>query len=223
VVTRLFLPSVGDEIPEPIYTLTSTGARELARARGISAHGLVASARKPSFLFLEHGLQVSTFMCCLEAALQKANAELALWKGEHDLRTGRGRSLKVPDPFHAGERIPVIPDGLFALRKEGKAEFYFLEADRGTMSMLSMERKMLGYIQLFRRGMHLEVFGCPHFRVLFVTTTAYRREQMRSVLREIGYCRNMFLFALWKDIAPQTILESIWLKCHRDTARSIFD
>jgi len=223
LVTRIYLPTVEDEKPEPIYTLTRAGARELVRLRHLDPKGLTASTRKPSHFFLEHSLKISTFMCSLQCALKEKPAELVFWKNERTFRSARGKSLTVSHPLELGQRIPVVPDGLFALGKDDRTSYFFLEADRGTMFLASINRKMLGYIQLFRKRLHTQLLGLPNFRVLFVTTTPYRRDQMRAALKHIGYCPNMFLFALWEDIIPETILESIWSICHKGTLYSVLD
>jgi hypothetical protein len=129
----------------------------------------------------------------------------------------------VPEPYEVRHKIPIIPDGLFALEKDGIVDYYFLEADRGTMPILSIRKKMLGYMQFFRKGLHTKLFNIPHFRVLFVTTTLYRRDQARSALREIGHCPNMFLFGLWNNVTRENILGSIWLTCRKETLFSILD
>ena len=222
LVTRLFIPTTDGEKRDVVYTLARPGARELARLRGISHLGL-ATVGKPSYLFLEHGLRISDFMCSLEAALKGSEARLLSWRSERQLKSTRGRALKVPHPFQLGEKIPVIPDGFFSIGIDDRMEHFSLEADRGTMSLFAMKKKLLGYIQLYRRGLHRSYFGIPHFRVLLVTSTPYRRDKMRQALREIGYCLNMFWFALWRDTSPDKILQGIWLKCRDQAYHSLLE
>jgi hypothetical protein len=214
LVTRLFLPTTEDEKPEPIFTLTRTGAMGLARLRHLDAKNYFTSFSKPSYYLMEHSLKISLFLTTLISALRDTSLKLSRWQSEYSIRSSRRKS---------GEKIPVIPDGLFALEDNGVFDSLFVEADRGTMGPLSIQKKMLGYIQLFRRNMHRQFFGIPHFRVLFITTTPYRRDQARAALRELHYCPNMVLFALWKDIKPQTIKQAIWLKCNSATTYSIIE
>ena len=222
LTARLFTPTSDVQKQEAIYTLTRFGARQLAILKGISSLGL-ASTGKPSYLFLEHGLRVSDFMCSLEAATKPKGIKLACWKSERQLRSPRGRALKIPHPFEAGDKISVIPDGLFSLEIDKRVEHFFLEADRGTMSLFTMRNKLLGYIQLYRRRLHQEHFNIPHFRVLLVTNTLYRINKLREILRKIGYCPNMFWFAVWKDISPEKILSKIWLKCREQEQYSFLE
>jgi hypothetical protein len=221
-VLRLFLPTIDDGPRMALYTLTLRGARELAGLTGVSPVGL-ATARKPSHLFLEHSLRISDFMCSMEAALKQGPARLLLWKSDRQLKGSGGRALRVPHPSQPGERIPVIPDGLFSLGIEGRVEHFFLEADRGTMSPFAIRKKMLGYVQLYRRGLHKQAFGLPHFRVLLVTTTPFRRDKLRGVLKAIGYCPNMFWFGLWRDVSPNAVLGQMWLRCRDQRPHSLLE
>jgi hypothetical protein len=210
LVQRCFTPVIYEKQKrETVYTLARKGAKELARALNMSPQGLAGSAKFSSF-FLEHSLRISNFMCSLEAVLRKTSAKLVSWKTERQLRSLK---LRVSNPEQYGEKIPIIPDGLFSIKIGERVENFFLEADRGTMPIPKIRKKMLGYIQLYRRGLHKEVFNLPHFRVLMITTTEKRRDLMMQELKDIGYCLNMFLFALWREIQPQNISEKIWLKC----------
>lgn len=222
LVTRLFIPSIDGEKRDEIYTLSRAGAQALATHTKSSPLGL-ASYRKPSFLFLEHALRISDFMCAMEAALKESKTRLLSWRSERQLKPARGRGLTVLHPFELGEKIPVIPDGHFALETDGRVEHFFLEADRGTMSLFVMKKKMLGYIQLYRKGLHSSYYGVTSFRVLIVTTTAYRRDKMREALRKIIYCPNLFWFVTWRDISTERILGNVWLKCNDQVSHSILE
>ena len=217
LVMQLFVPTMDGEKREAIYTLTLSGARQLARLKEISHTGLAMSSR-PSYLFLDHGLRISDFMCSLEAALKGSNARLVSWMSERQLKPPRGKPVRVPNPLSPGEKIPVIPDGLFSLQVGDRVEQWAIEVDCGTMSRNVMRKKMLGYIQLYRKGLHRSWWGIPHFRVLLVTTTPHRRDNLRAIYREIKYCPNMWWFSTWQDISLQKVLSGIWLKC-RDQER----
>jgi hypothetical protein len=210
LVEKCFTPVVheGEERKE-VYTLAVKGARELARALGRN-YKYLAGSRKFSAFFLEHELKISEFMCSLEAALKLKNSRLLFWKSQKELRL---LHLKVAIPRIRGQKIPVIPDGLFSIPKEGRAEHFFLEADRGTMGIPEITKKLIGYIQFHIKGIHREIFKLPYFRVLLVTTSQQRIKKMMWELRTIGHCPNMFLFTLWNQISPKTVLEKIWLKC----------
>lgn len=210
LVEKCFTPVVHQgEKRKVVYTLTAKGAREFSRVSGGSAKGL-AGSKKFSAFFLEHELKISKFMCSLEAALKSKDSRLLFWKSQNELRS---LHLKVANPRARGERIPVIPDGLFSIAAEGRLEHFFLEADRGTMGLPEIAKKMLGYVEFYRKGIHQDIFRLPYFRVLLVTTTPQRIKKMMVELRKISLCQNMFLFTMWAHISPLSILERIWLKC----------
>jgi hypothetical protein len=210
LVEKCFTPVVhqSDEKKE-VFTLTLRGARELSRALKTSSAGLAGSSNFSAF-FLEHELMTSQFMCTLEAALANNNAGLSYWKSQSELRS---LHLKVIIPRFRGAKIPMIPDGLFSICEGGRAEHFFLEADRGTMGLPEIKKKMLSYIHFYIKGIHRDVFKLPYFRVLFITTSAQRIQRIMSELREIALCPNMFLFSQWSQISPESVLGKIWLKC----------
>lgn len=222
LVTRLFMPNLDGSQPEPVYTLSRTGARQLARLRDINESGL-AAAGKPSWMFLAHGLRISDFMCDLEKSLIGSDIRLLAWKSERQLKPIKGRAFRVPYPTDDGGKISIIPDGIFSLQIGDRVDWFALEADRGTCSAYSMKKKMMGYIETYRRGLHRSWWGIPHFRVLLVTTTPYRREKLRDIYRDIWFCPNMWWFSVWKDITPETILGPIWLKCKDWTYYSLME
>ncbi|MCD5401620.1 replication-relaxation family protein, partial [candidate division NPL-UPA2 bacterium] len=210
LIQKCFTPVIHEgEKRKVVYTLAGKGVRELARASGANLKDLVGG-RKFSAFFLEHELRISNFMCSLEAALKQKGTRLLFWKSQKGLRS---LHLRVANPWVKGEKIRVVPDGLFSIVGERRPEHFFLEADRGTMALPAIAEKMLGYIQFYRSGAYQQILKLPHFRVLVVTTTQQRRQKMMEELRQIGYCPNMFLFGLWHEISPERILTPIWLKC----------
>jgi len=225
LVMRLFLPIVTQEMAsDDVYILSRLGARFLAQTREISPLGLAGPAR-PSPLFMEHGIKISDFMCSLEAALSGGQeTRLVNWKSEFVLKAIRARTVKDSNPWDPSKKLPVIPDGLFSLETNSRVEHYSLEADRGTMGIESIRRKMLAYVALFRQGLHKTAYGLPHFRVLLVTTTPYRQDRFRAALRNIGYCQNMFLFTIWKKVSSETIVtEPIWMKANSQSPVRLLD
>jgi hypothetical protein len=219
---HLILSNADSTTSKSVFTLTRAGAMRLAKLKGFEANGL-ASTRNLSYFFLEHSLLITDFMCALESALVKRGLRLSLWKNERQLKLSNGRSLRLTNPSRAGERIAVIPDGLFSFITGNVQKHFFLEADRGTMSAISMRRKLIGYIQLFRKKLQRNYFNVPEFRVLIVTTSAFRRDKLRAILLDIGFCPNMFWFSTWADMSPDKILGDIWLKCRSHSPLSILD
>ena len=101
--------------------------------------------------------------------------------------------------------IGVIPDRVFSLAFEDRTRLNFaLELDRGTMDIKSRQlvgkssfrRKLLGYYQLWKEGLHTSQWGFKAFRVLTVTPSEKRIENMIAVQKEIvgEQGSNLFLF-----------------------------
>ena len=96
-----------------------------------------------------------------------------------------------------------------------------VEVDRGTMPVerfdlrqTSILRKLLAYQTLWKSKMHQQHFGWKNFRVLFVTTSLERAENMIASLNSYGQTQNspLFLFAdkhsLYSD---DDMLSQSWL------------
>ena len=74
------------------------------------------------------------------------------------------------------ERVPVEPDALFTLRFKDRPEdrqlvHFFYEADRGTMVMTDMLRKMRAYYHFVKRQQHRAAFGVHPIRAVLIETT----------------------------------------------------
>jgi hypothetical protein len=116
---------------------------------------------------------------------------------------------------------PVKPDGFFNLqfsdRPEGKNRaFFFLEADRSTMTRERFVQKLVNYWRWYRVGGHTETLGIKGFRVLTVTKS---EERLRSLLSASSQCPElaetsaMFWFASEQRFVEghgSQILEAIW-------------
>jgi hypothetical protein len=111
---------------------------------------------------------------------------------------------------YGGERVTwgVIPDKIFGLHfsalPEGKNKtYFFLEADRGTMPVIrknlkqtSFYKKLLAYHETWQQGIHTKQYHIKNFRVLTVTSSPERVENLIVANKQIGNGRgsSMFLF-----------------------------
>ncbi len=123
--------------------------------------------------------------------------------------------------------VTVNPDYPFALRSPTiSRRCYIGECDRGTMPVTrrtrsgdldlektSIVRKFLAYIQGYNDNMHERQFGWKAFRVLFLTNTAQRAENMRKALQDLTTARNirrLFYFACIENLASDILLHQ-WI------------
>lgn len=78
------------------------------------------------------------------------------------------------------ERLPLEPDAFFSLHfpnrpSEPEAHFFY-EADRNSMNIASMIRKMRAYFHAFiKQGLHKTHYGLPHLRAVLIETTSETR------------------------------------------------
>ena len=77
----------------------------------------------------------------------------------------------------------------------------------------SFRRKLLGYYQLWKEGLHTSQWGFKAFRVLTVTPSEKRIENMIAVQKEIvgEQGSNLFLFTTPKRLAEKSPLADVWV------------
>ena len=114
----------------------------------------------------------------------------------HDHPIGR-RKLFVPNPDGISEPIELIPDSVVAFHHKDKKKtlLFFLEVDMGTETVSSpnhnpdIRRKLVHYQMLFRSA-HYRIFEKDlknkpvGFRLLFLTSTTARLNQLGTFVRE---------------------------------------
>ena len=190
-------------------------------------------------IYLEHALLVSDAMVAMELACRRSGrirllAEDQLF-GSTEKHHGSG-SLRWNVGLNNGQKLGVIPDGVFALEYEDRLgqstrAFFFLEADRGTMPIIrhnliqtSMYRKLLAYEATWSQSIHRTRFGFHRFRVLTITTSTLRLQALVEACSKLRSGRGLFLFS------DQTILEKpggvlcpIWRTPRQGETTSLLD
>ena len=110
----------------------------------------------------------------------------------------------------------MAPDAFFGLEDPKGRLYFFLEADRGTMTVPRFTRKIAAYATYLRDGRHRDKFGIKSFWVLTVTTGRRRREHLISAARDVDAVRGLeyhFLFTDEECISlehPESFLGEIW-------------
>jgi Replication-relaxation len=181
-------------------------------------------------LFLAHTIETAETMIAFELACRERGAITLI--DHHDLLSYLPEETREDDaPFHARVAIRagrepltigVIPDRMFSLAFESRTRLNFaLELDRGTMDIKarqlagksSFRRKLLGYHQLWKEGLHTSRWGFKAFRVLTVTPSEKRIEHMIAVQKEIvGQAgSNLFLFTTPKRLQEKSPLADVWV------------
>jgi len=82
--------------------------------------------------------------------------------------------------------ISIVPDSLFTLKLNHKEYSYFLEIDRGTEDLSRLTNRARAYANLFADRTPQQRFGIRSFRVLFVTISRTRIENLVERLLKLG-------------------------------------
>jgi len=204
-------------------------------------------------MFLEHALMISHFMVCLEMACRQRKdvdlikpGEIFKKLPEESKTRANPFSLKVNVRRSFQKRrqtlkIGVIPDKVFGLYfpndppGRNKA-YFFLEADRATMPVVrsnlyrtSFFKKMVGYWGAYRQDLFKKTFGFKAGRVLTITKSQDRINNMIVANKEVDERRKgskMFLFATQGQVdlsQSVQILKAIWRNGRDDKLSSLLD
>ena len=216
---------------EAVYAIGDKGSDLLNRRFGTPRPKVEWAAQNKTLTerHVEHTLLIADVLVGIELACRKAEdvrfvdayeiiERHASASVKSRARTVGGRPLKwgvrVRDGEWRGESS-IEPDGLFGIERGGKTSWFFLEADRGTMSVIperprldrsSIFKKMLQYWASWQKnaaGQNLtgERFGLPDVRTLFVLATGargnVRLERCLEAARHFygGSGTGLFLFA----------------------------
>jgi hypothetical protein len=189
-----------------IYTLDKKGA-ELLFPGNREKLNQVKRNKNLKPIFLLHDLMVSNFRLVLTLALKgRKESKLVRWR-EENLQSS---------VFSLGEKLPISPDAFFTIEDKDDLLHFFLEADRSTMSLERFLKKMKAYWQWWLEEGHKKKFGISVFRVLTITISEERKENLRKITKKADERQRgseMFLFACEKDYnleKPETILKPIW-------------
>ena len=216
---------------EPIcYALGNKGADVLTLYEGIDRMKVdwTSKNREAGEFHVRHGLMVSRFRHALALALRDMpGAELEFWQPSGAYKA----TVVYPETVRTREgtrtqtmKGAVIPDGHFALKYGDAVSYFFLEADRSTMSNARYLSKLKSYHHFWKH----EIDGKEHpsgmqaFRVLTITLSDARKDYLRRTALNVGGS-NMFWFACersWQE-KPRELLAAIWQTPKDDTLKSI--
>jgi hypothetical protein len=183
--------------------------------------GAVMRGQHMKLGFLQHSLMISRmhFMLEMTARDSASGMELAAWRQGAELR---GHKAEVPElksrrvegsneyvweeHDRRTQKLPVEPDALLSLRfQDGRQSHFCYEADRGSMPMADMLKKLRAYHHFIKRlQKHKEAFGVHPIRaVLIETTDESRARKLMELVQQtavIGEGRHSGLF--WFCISP---------------------
>jgi hypothetical protein len=201
-----------------IYALGNSGATILASEYGMDRRRI--NWRNKNYeageIYLNHTLMISHFRVALSLALQNVdNTELLFWK--QDATENLKDYVIVKEHHKLKQRIPICPDAFFGIVDfNGIKKYFFLEADQSTMTNARFFKKMKGYFNYWKQKKFAERFNIANFRILTLTKSQQRADNLRRVARKADEKQKGFagfLFSSEKSYNiehPLTLLKPIW-------------
>jgi hypothetical protein len=205
-----------------VYALADRGADLLSERLGIDRRKVKWSKKNSAAKerHIQHTLMISHFRACLSLAIKDT-------PGVNMLFFSRENAQELKDVIYdtkdgKRQRLIIVPDGFFGI-VDAKVEgmFFFLEADRSTMTNSRFGRKMRAYWLWWQRGGSLKRFGIKSFRVLTLTLSKARRDNLIKTTQQTlkGQAGYMFWFACVQDYnleKPGTVFGRIWKTIEAD-------
>lgn len=237
-------------INEPmVYALGREGARLLAKTDNLTIDRLdwTGKNKQVGALFVEHTLMIADIIVHFELAC-RATDNIRFMDQNEVLALAPQATRDAREPFlwradvqsPQGKRIPLglYPDRAFSLvvNEEDRINF-LLEADRGTMDVrpkdlwrtierkTSIYKKLLTYHAGWKAKRHMRQFGWQKFRVMFVTTSRQRADNMVTAVQKMtdGRGSGLFLFADETILIARNPFEYQWVNGRQERTRLVED
>jgi hypothetical protein len=189
--------------------------------------------------FINHTLAIADAVVSIEAACRRHEffrfVDTPELNALTPTKTGSPFPLKVKIPGRKDKNpVGVTPDQYFALQDESRPSgrqrwHFFCEADRGgepnsrsTFNrQTSIVKKLIIYGEIYKRKVHKEKLNINSFRVLIVTTSEKRIDNMIEVLKEASekhnFRRNIFMFTDYASIQSEPDVFALkWINGDRE-------
>ncbi|MBA7491803.1 hypothetical protein ES702_02351 [subsurface metagenome] len=211
-----------------VYALGNKGADLLAEKFGVDRGKIKWNEknREAKDRHIQHTLMISNFRVCLERALDTLpDTHLLFWQKEN--RKELKDYAYIKDSQGREWKIAIVPDGFFGIEDPKGKMYFFLEADRSTMTNARFLRKTRAYWTWWKQRRHTKRFGIKAFRVLTITKTKQRKENLRKITKGADDSQRgslMFWFTSegnYNIQKPEGILEPIWQTPKDDSFHSL--
>jgi hypothetical protein len=183
---------------EAVYWLANKPLQERGRKAG-------DTASEPAALFLKHRLEINRTNILVEyRSIPVRGWWFVSWRA-------------FQQPLSA--TVPLIPDGYFELGCAQGVRGMFLEVDLGTESIPIVTKKASLYVQLAASGEFSQLFGRSQFRVLLLTTSERRLQNIRAAISKIT--DKIFWLGTLQLISPEKFWANSWHRPTGDQLQSI--
>jgi len=183
---------------EAVYWLAGKSAsREDRKRRDLTA--------EPAALFLKHQLEINRVHLIVgHRGVPVRGWWFVRWQG-------------FQKPLSA--TVPLIPDGYFELGSQEGFRPMFVEVDLGTEAAAIVAKKASLYLELAGSGEFAQTFGRSQFRVLVITTSERRLQNLRLPISKLT--DKIFWFATLDALSPEKFWGVSWLRPSGDQLQSL--
>lgn len=233
LVRRIEQPTILGEGTKPfIYAISRQGADLLVAELGIDPKDIDwrPKSQEHNYPFLEHALLITDFRIALQKACPLANVGLAGWLDEKELRKeGMTDQVTLLGPNDEKLKTAVIPDAAFLLDRDGKKALFFVEIDRGTVTIQpsvwerkGWSKKLLAYQEYMKTEAYMTRYEGRQARVLTITTSQKRLDHIQHLARELEDAKGYLFTTFDLALEPTKLLtEPIWSSADSNTLRSL--
>ena len=227
---RAFVPTIvlgeGSDVPHtggPLYCLAERGARRVAETTGRPYRDIPSTPaqNRVGFETLCHHLVATDWLTSLVAAAEP-NAAVERLVRERWLRRSPSKTRQL-----------LVPDAAVALRTPNGIAWCYLEVVRADPR--GGRKTIRAKLQRYARLHHVRAFRAgyghhPVRRVLFVTTSEARRDNLLELARALEHGRELFAFASYTPgqtmtgatrFTPDAVHAPMWCTADRTGERSL--
>ena len=226
---KIFRAGGGSE--RMVYALARRGAQLLLEHGGAVDPSLDWSRknREATHRFIHHTLAIAEVRVGLVRAI-RSRPGFELLEPEQLITQMPSATQAMANPWlwkahvthnAVAREVSLVPDYAFAIRfPDGKRRACLVECDRGTMPIdrtsldqTSVVKKFLAYTAGKRAKLHQRQFDWKAFRVLFITNTAERAQNLTAAIRERVHAdgHDLFLITDRASLIGADILAHPWL------------
>src|SRR5690606_29842258 len=113
----------------------------------------------------EHTLAMNEFRISVSLACLQNGWEIETWLTDNEMKANYDR-VKIPN---RKQPVSLIPDSYFSIHVPNRGTTnFFLELDRGTMTIGRFREKLQAYVAYYKTGAYTRRYKAKGFRVLTV-------------------------------------------------------
>jgi hypothetical protein len=202
-----------------IYTLGKRGAYLLAQEMGFEPAQLRRFPKVIKWQFMEHLLAINEVRVAISLACHANGFTLEEWLDEPVFR-GAPEYVRVTDGKGKTSEKPVFPDGYFRIKTRRGTAHCFLEVDRATEQQSKFRPQVEVYETYVASGQYQARFSPKSMRVLIVTTTSERLQNLKKTVASAGGDEK-YWFTTLAQVTEATVLTApIWEQLGNTTKKA---